>query len=378
MKLFARFFLTVLFLFTSSLSSLETNSDLKLTSLVEKYCALPIQEGKFKAIKSILQKLSPKMAEEGEKVLGYILPQACFRNYPDWLMDRTINLSVYAFHDGRLKLETLKYMNELIPSMSVGKEDFISYGIILENLLSVGIEKEYIFDIFNTALNESYNPASAEALIYFYIIDASENKNHRQALNYALGESKLYKSQDRMYMLNHLFNPEEEKSKIIKGANQEKIKAQLEEKLKDFWKKYKGKIKIQETFAKLEQKIKKEEMVEQLTVKIGVPYGYRMNKDFGVDVNGMITIITKSGVDDLPYKYNSYCSVESVNSASSLKTGDILLFSSEPGGREATAMGIYLNDAEFLYVTISNGITRASLGDLYYKNSFIKGCRIIK
>ncbi|MDH4262563.1 MAG: NlpC/P60 family protein [Spirochaetia bacterium] len=377
MKLFIISIYTFFFIFISSPSYGETTSEIKIKNLLEKYCAESVQESKFKSIRFILQKLPPVTAAEGIDVLEYILPQACFKNYPDWLMDRTINLAVYAYHDGRLKHETLKYMNELIPSMSVGKEDYISYGIILEHLLQTGLDKEYIFDILFRALEGGYTPAGTEALSYYYINNALETKSHIEALDYALNTSKTYKSQDRTFILNHIFNPEEEKNSNGKKVNQEQLKTELEEKIDDFWIKHKNKIKIREKFKKLESQFENEKLLQFLTSREGIPYGYRMNKDFGADVIGLISIVTKTKVEELPYTYNSYCMVDTVRSTSSLKTGDLILFSSESRRKEPTAMGIYLNNMDFLFITISKGMTKASLNDDYYKSSFIKGCRII-
>lgn len=371
-----------LFLLLSFFTSIpifpETPNETKTKALVEKYCPEPLQAGKIRIINAIFMKLSPQMAGEGAIILDDVLPQACFRNYPDWLMDRAINLAVYAYHDGRLQRPTLKYMNELIQSTSVGKVDYISYGMILENLLGAGLEKEYIFDIFHTALDESYNPTDTEALVYFYVKDALENRDHRRALQLALKESKPLRSRERTYVLNRLLNTEEEITKTAKEANSEKFKEELEEEYRNFWKKNKHKVKIQENFKKIKSPYTADQVRQFLTSRIGIPYGYRLNKNYGTDVNGMVGLITKSNIENLPFKYDSYCSGEKVGSIPSLKTGDVLLFSSDADRRETTALGIYLDHGEFLFVTISSGVTKSSLDDPYFKKSLLRGCRVIE
>lgn len=357
----------------------ESRSDINYKPLIEKYCPEQLHEKKLRSVKFILQKLPAAAYTDGEKVLEYILPQACFRDYPDWLLDRTINLAVYAYHDNRLKPLIIKYMNELLPSMSVGKEDYISYGIIMENLLNTGLEKEYIFDLIYTALDENYGAAGSEALAHFYVMKASEVKNHSQSLQYALNETKSYKSQnDRFYVLNQLFRTEEEKNIKTKAGDQKKIMAELEASSEKFWKQYQHKVKVEEKFIKLESSVKSDQMNEILNSRIGVQYGYRLNKQSSTDIHGIIALMAKTQIENLPYKYNSYCKVETIKTSSTLKMGDVLLFSSDPDHKETTAMGIYLNNLDFLYITISNGVIKASLNDHYFKNSYLKGCRIFK
>ncbi|MDH4200350.1 MAG: hypothetical protein OEV66_08235 [Spirochaetia bacterium] len=379
MKRLNRILVCSIFIWVYYPAQAEDALDTKVKGLLTKHCNLPQQESMQPTFGAIIKRMPLSTFEDAIRVLDLTLPQICFFDYPGWLIDRAFNLAVYGFHEGDLQPATVKKMSEFMRSISLGKQDYIAYGRILENLLSSGVAKEYINDFIHTSINENYGTAGAEALAHYYAIKAAETKNHEESLKFALDETKVCKSQyDRFYVLNKLYGETDETApKYVKASEQEKMQKEFEEKNLEFWKKYRNKIRLSEKLAIKKTAYTDADIVKILNDRLKTQYGYRMNKSFGLDATGLVSLISRSPIDSLPYDLDTYCSSNTIGSVGSLKTGDVVLFSASTSDREISALGVYTENSEFVYVSVAGGLIQANLKDSYYKNRFIKGCRIL-
>lgn len=377
----------LLFTFVNiSFFALHNNQYDKLKKHIERYCPASMIEQKERAFTFILDKMPPSAQKDLESAIDAVLPSVCFYNYPDWLLDRVLNLAVYAAHEGSLKPETIRNMTRLMPIVSLGKRDYMVYGELMENLRSTGMEMDYVNHFIVSALEKNYGSAGVQGLAYYYVISAAKNHDHRESLENAFKETKLYNTQsDRFYVLKQLFEDDKEKDKekkekknsSDKPESKEETEKKLEKSFQHFWRKYRNRVRLKEKYDSKLSPIKNQDaIVKSLTSKIGTQYGYRSNKGYAVDETGLISFITGIPVDHLPYEAAAYCSAGTVGSVGFLKAGDVILLSAEPRKREVSALGIYLDNKEFLRVTIGTGVVKSSFEDSFFKDRFIKGCRL--
>lgn len=111
---------------------------------------------------------------------------------------------------------------------------------------------------------------------------------------------------------------------------------------------------------------------------LGAPYRYGGNTRRGVDCSGLSCAI-----------YNKVYSVRLERTCASqlakdcrrvakgsLRSGDLVFFTTSSSGREAGHVGVYLKDGRFIHASTSKGVIVSGLDENYFKKHWLAGGRV--
>lgn len=111
---------------------------------------------------------------------------------------------------------------------------------------------------------------------------------------------------------------------------------------------------------------------------IGTPYRAGGNDKRGVDCSGLTCAIYKN-VYSIKLSRTSEKQKEDDCrrvSKSSLKSGDLVFFSSSSRKKKVGHVGIYLKEDKFIHTSSSKGVIVSNLNESYYKKHWISGGRV--
>jgi len=210
-------------------SKLYSQSD-TLDNLLQKHCKEEIREGYKSQMQALIIRL-PKNTK-WENTAEKVVPNACKREFPGWLLERTMNLGIYGI-ENQVNPEIIPYLTLLMEVKTVGKKDYQILGSIFEHSLETGINHDEIMEIFSSALEKGYRTEPIYALVVYYIQLRIDKQKHEEAVMEAFSYLKDYKSAvDRDFIFKKIF--------FSKDINSWKSS---EEFLAEFWLNSKGKIK---------------------------------------------------------------------------------------------------------------------------------------
>jgi len=110
---------------------------------------------------------------------------------------------------------------------------------------------------------------------------------------------------------------------------------------------------------------------------MGTPYLWGGCSEYGIDCSCLIKNIYKD-VFDITLNRISFMIFENnvmPVDKEKLRTGDLLAFEMDEAG--ISHVGIYIKDNKFVHASLSKGVMISSLDNIYYKNRFIAGGRVM-
>lgn len=111
---------------------------------------------------------------------------------------------------------------------------------------------------------------------------------------------------------------------------------------------------------------------------LGVPYKYGGNDRGGVDCSGLTCAVFKKAAKiDLPRTSRDQIGACRRVKSADLRPGDLVFFTSSPGGCRINHVAIYIGDNQIIHSTLSLGVTISSLSEPYWDKHFHAAGRIL-
>lgn len=119
------------------------------------------------------------------------------------------------------------------------------------------------------------------------------------------------------------------------------------------------------------------QLVEYAKKWIGVPYRYGGNNRSGIDCSGFTCVVYKevTGIC-LPRssrEQSDFCKAVERNR---LKPGDLVFFTSSPGGNRINHVAIFIGDNSIIHSTTSRGVIISSLDEDYWRKRYFRAGRV--
>jgi len=113
---------------------------------------------------------------------------------------------------------------------------------------------------------------------------------------------------------------------------------------------------------------------------LGTPYKRGGSSSKGFDCSGFVKLIYHKTLGiDLPHQSarQSKSPVLAEVSLDALQTGDLLFFSSSPGKKRVTHVGIYLSENVFIHSAVRKGVITSRLREPFWKSRIVAAKRLI-
>ncbi|MFK3659862.1 NlpC/P60 family protein [Scandinavium sp. NPDC088450] len=115
---------------------------------------------------------------------------------------------------------------------------------------------------------------------------------------------------------------------------------------------------------------------DQLTNWRGTPYRYGGSTRRGVDCSAFVMMTFRDQFDmQLPRDTENQARVGTKIDKDDLLPGDLVFFKTGSGG-SGLHVGIYDTDNQFIHASTSQGVTRSSLDNVYWRKNFWQARRI--
>ncbi|MGL4723183.1 MAG: NlpC/P60 family protein [Scandinavium sp.] len=115
---------------------------------------------------------------------------------------------------------------------------------------------------------------------------------------------------------------------------------------------------------------------DQLTNWRGTPYRYGGSTRRGVDCSAFVMMTFRDQFDmQLPRDTKNQARVGTKIDKDDLLPGDLVFFKTGSGG-SGLHVGIYDTDNQFIHASTSQGVTRSSLDNVYWRKNFWQARRI--
>lgn len=111
---------------------------------------------------------------------------------------------------------------------------------------------------------------------------------------------------------------------------------------------------------------------------LGVPYRYSGNSKSGSDCSGFVGQVFQRVYGKKLQRSSEGQANKDVRKVgkSSLKTGDLVFFSTSQRSKKIDHVGIFLRDGYFIHASTSKGVIVSHLEENYYKKAWKKGGRV--
>jgi hypothetical protein len=122
------------------------------------------------------------------------------------------------------------------------------------------------------------------------------------------------------------------------------------------------------------------QLFEETQKYLGTRYKRGGDTKAGIDCSGFVKLIYRKVFDvDLPRNASEQYDASNLEKVSlaSLRTGDLIFFSSGRKKKAVAHVGIYLADGEFIHAATRKGVTISSLGNPYWKARVFAAKRMI-
>lgn len=366
----------ILFLWVIALTPQFANDIVKIESLIQDACPQELQASNSNQLKSIVSRLTDKT--NWYQALEASIYRSCFNEYPAWLTGHSFNLALYGVNEG-LKKDTIGYMTDLMGHKTMGKDDYVKTGRLIEKLESSGVHVEYLNEIIEKGVAENYTAAAHEAFAITYLEAVNGGSSHNSAMAEAEKTIRpISGSANNNTLLSSVFPKEDPiEGTGIKQSVQER-ENQLELQKEIFWQNVENSIKQRPTYHVPKDPWNVDRLLSYVESWIGTPYLYGGYSRKGIDCSGFVLQIMLDQFKDakLPRTASQLSQLGQKVSTSNLKPGDLVFFSATKESKRITHVGIYIGDDTFAHASSTRGVTKSSITKQYYVDRLVASKRL--
>ncbi len=369
--------ISIAILLTVSLfTKIQANDLTEIQTLVNDACPPELQSGHYSKIQSIVSRLTDK--SDWREALKASIYTSCFNEYPSWLAGHSFNLAIYGVKDG-LKRETIEYMTELMGHKTMGKDDYVKTGRLIEKLTATGIHIEYLHQVIEKGVVENYSVEAHEAFTIAYLDAVNGGKRHEDAM--MIAEKTIggnIHSTSEVTLLSSVFPKEDpvETAGVKQGIQERQAQVELQKEI--FWGNVEKSIRQRPTYHIPNGGWNTDRLLHYVETWIGTPYLYGGYSHKGIDCSGFVLKVMLDQFKEakLPRTANQLSGLGQKVNKSSLKPGDLIFFSATKSSKKITHVGIYIGNDTFAHASSSRGVTKSSISKQYYQDRFISARRL--